>query len=129
MFGSAHWKEAAKTNLISTNAINPDGHASDTGAVFGAFPMTKNTGVVASMPAVSASTPWTNAKQPYLHTTASSDERIPNGTYFPYGGYVTVSLGPDNVAMGNVTDHASNNVVFTMGGVWDVTAICTYMPE
>jgi hypothetical protein len=129
-FGGACWKEAAQTNLLGTEGLAPNGFASQTGAVLGGFPLTVKTAAVASLPTVSASTPWTQGAAPY-NVGASSDQFTPNqGVDFPYGGYVVMHLGPDDVAMGSVSSVGSSSAVsIGISGQWDVVARCTTLPE
>lgn len=53
--------------------------------------------------------------------------------YFPYGGYVTMGLGPLSVAGGATasSDDGADVVglIGTMSGVWEVQADCHYVPE
>lgn len=57
------------------------------------------------------------------------------GHYFPYGGYVTLRLGPHNASLASdVTAAAAfysgtTAATFSLHGVWDIQADCNYVPE
>jgi hypothetical protein len=137
IFGGAAWKEAAQTNLLGTEATEPRGAGvagKQIGNWLGAFDLTVKTAAVASLPTVSASTPWTQMQVPQLYMQDSSaintSTVTPHGMGFPYGGYVTMFLGPDDLAMGSVSSITSSSAVaIAVSGQWDVVARCTFMPE
>lgn len=86
------------------------------------------------------------AKRPYLQQTysasaitgASSAWNIfqePRGEYFPYGGFVTMMLGPVNTSIASGANAAAayyasdTAAVLEPAGVWEIQAECLYVPE
>jgi hypothetical protein len=53
----------------------------------------------------------------------------PQGLYFPHGGYVTMALGPYNVATGSAGSSTDNSATATLAGVWEFIGDCLYVPE
>ena len=53
--------------------------------------------------------------------------------YFPYGGYVTMTLGPNAIALGVMASSKgatqSKGLYGYMSGTWEVQAECQYIPE
>lgn len=88
--------------------------------------------------------PMQNAKKVYLPTSFVADSaaateltnQTTTGMYFPYGGYVTMRLGPYNTSQGastvaDATGYYSGTTAATvvMKGVWEIQANCNYVPE
>jgi hypothetical protein len=113
-----------------------DGHAgvsSMDGAVFGTMPILKEAGTTALLPSAISSTsasatPWAGGVQ---WKFAGTDDVIPIGRYFPFGGFVTLTMGPDAVVVSSASSaHLTNSsTTGTMAGVWDFMATCEYLPE
>lgn len=59
----------------------------------------------------------------------SSIAYSPEGVYFPYGGYVTMAMGPYDVAVGNVSSANMASKSGVVSGTWEVQADCFYVPE
>jgi len=68
---------------------------------------------------------------------ASSLLQIPKGEYFPYGGYVTMRLGPYGTSINSASGvgtaagfyAASTAATIYMAGVWEIQAEGYYVPE
>jgi hypothetical protein len=64
---------------------------------------------------------------------AASAKFTPAEVYFPFGGYVSMSLGPNNTALGVMASSKGAASVTGMYGIlsgtWEVEANCEYIPE
>jgi hypothetical protein len=64
---------------------------------------------------------------------ASAKYTAVTGLYFPYGGYVTMTLGPNNTALGAMASSKgasqAKGLYGYMTGTWEVQADCQYVPE
>lgn len=64
---------------------------------------------------------------------ASAKYTAVTGLYFPYGGFVTMTLGPNNTALGAMASSKgasqAKGLYGYMTGTWEVQADCTYVPE
>lgn len=64
---------------------------------------------------------------------AASQKFVPCELYFPYGGFVTMSLGPNNVALGAMASSkgaaSATGMYGLLSGTWEVEANCEYIPE
>lgn len=138
--GAAHWKETGQSTLKYQTAYTDDltgiTASGASGAVFGQAPMTKATGVTVALPSkvsTSSSTPWKgiwNVGFPKALQASGSVNAFGGGEVFPYGGYVTMHMGPDSQATSSVAEAASSDSVnLVISGVWDIVAICDYIPE
>jgi hypothetical protein len=73
----------------------------------------------------------------FVADSAATTELIQqeDGEYFPYGGYVKMQLGPWNTSMASgysdVTGIFSSPSAATIhiAGVWEIQAVCQYVPE
>ena len=57
----------------------------------------------------------------------------PADLYFPYGGYITMSIGPNAVALGAMASSKgaaeAKGLYGALSGTWEVQAVCQYVPE
>jgi hypothetical protein len=83
---------------------------------FGTLAVTKSTGAIASLPTVSASTPWTASKKVATLSNATQP------CWFPYGGFVEMQFSAGASTSGITADGA-----FT--GALEIQALCTHIPE
>lgn len=64
---------------------------------------------------------------------AASTKYTPAELYFPYGGYVTLTLGPNNTALGAMASSKgatqAKGLYGYLTGTWEVQADCLYVPE
>lgn len=64
---------------------------------------------------------------------AASTVTVPADLYFPYGGYVTLSIGPNAVALGAMASSKgaaqAKGLYGSLTGTWEVQAQCQYIPE
>ena len=64
---------------------------------------------------------------------AASTKYTPAELYFPYGGYVTLTLGPNATALGAMASSKgasqAKGLYGYMTGTWEVQADCQYIPE
>jgi hypothetical protein len=64
---------------------------------------------------------------------AASTKFTPAELYFPYGGFVTLTLGPNATALGAMASSKgasqAKGLYGYMTGVWEVMADCMYVPE
>ena len=64
---------------------------------------------------------------------AASTKYTPAELYFPYGGYVTLTLGPNDTALGAMASSKgasqAKGLYGYLTGTWEVMADCSYIPE
>lgn len=79
--------------------------------------------------------PMNTAKK--ITQPGSTDIEDPIGEYFPYGGYVTMFLGPFNASLTNSIASGKSAAFFSspsvatlsLHGTWELQADCQYVPE
>lgn len=68
-----------------------------------------------------------------LAGNAASTVSVPAEVYSPYGGFVTMTLGPNATALGAMASSKgaaqAKGLYGTLSGVWEVQADCMYVPE
>jgi len=71
-----------------------------------------------------------------LGSSTASVTQMTDGMYFPYGGYVTMRLGPYATSQGASTVASitgwysgTTGATISVAGVWEVQANCNYVPE
>lgn len=137
--GGVFYKNASQSLSSSAIIYTADSRqsiASMDGTLFGALAITKETGATAGLPSkvsTSSSTPYTGGE---MFTVPGADEQVlPKGAYFPYGGFVTLQLGPHghataSTSSGHLTNVSSSSATtFKIAGVWEFMADCEYLPE
>jgi hypothetical protein len=129
-FGGSAWKETGKSTLMANAGEAWNGVSSTDGGMFGQLAITKATLAVASLPSkvsTASSTPWAGGIPLQKVDASLTKER---GMYFPYGGFVTMFVGPVSTATSSATEAASaDSVNMTIAGQWDFVAVCDYLPE
>jgi hypothetical protein len=133
MLGALAYTSASQASM---KADLTDGHAdlsSLDGAVFGHMPITKETGLTGGLPSAvsssSSSTPWAGGL--LWNFTGAAETITSEGRYFPYGGFVTLVVGPDAFATSSVSSAhvTASTTAGNIAGVWDFMADCEYLPE
>lgn len=79
----------------------------------------------------SMTAPWLGKVNAAIN--AASAKWTPAELYFPYGGYVTLTIGPNNTALGAMASSKgasqAKGLYGYMTGVWEVQADAMYVPE
>jgi hypothetical protein len=144
-FGARAYKRSphdpSYTGLASAGAVDSPGYTGSTGEVFGALTILSATGslprgTIAALPSAisaSSSTPWAGSVElmPNDPNGDNDASAVPQGYYFPYGGFVTMMLGPLGTSITMASSALTQGDLYTdaFTGVWHFTADCDYIPE
>lgn len=68
-----------------------------------------------------------------LGGNAASTNTVPTDIYSPYGGFVTLTIGPNATALGKMANSKgaaeAKGLYGSLSGSWEVQADCMYVPE
>jgi hypothetical protein len=143
MFGARAYKKSQHAASFSeaSSAVWHTGYTGTTGEVFGALTILSATGslprgTVAGLPSAisaSSSTPWAGSTELMPNDPNGDNDAaaLPQAQYFPYGGQVTMQLGPlgTNITMASSALTNGAKYTDTFSGVFHFTADCDYIPE
>ena len=142
-FGARAYKVSQHSASFSeaSSAVWHTGYTGATGEVFGALTILVATGsvprgTVAALPdAISATstTPWAGSVELMPNDPNGDNDAaaLPQGQYFPYGGQITMLLGPLGASITMASSAVTNGVKYqdTMVGTYHFQADCDYIPE
>jgi hypothetical protein len=142
-FGARQYTRTQRHASFSeaSHAVWHTGYTASTGEVFGGLTMTVATaslpkGSIAALPsAISATstTPWAGSTElmPNDPNGDNDASAVPQGQYFPYGGHVTMQLGPLGTNITMASSALTNGALYTdtFTGTWHFVADANYVPE
>jgi len=142
-FGARAYKVSKHSASFSeaSSAVWHTGYTGSTGEVFGALTILVATGslprgTVAGLPsAISATstTPWAGSTELMPNDPDGDNDAsaVPQGQYFPYGGQMTMLLGPLGSSITMASSALVKGALYTdeFVGVAHIVADCEYIPE